>query len=397
MKNFSNYTDYDKKDNLHFESKAVHGALGTEPLTGAVSMPIFQAVTYRHPALGESTGFAYSRLENPTRQELERTMAILEGGIKAFAFSSGQAANMAVFSLLNPGDHVLLSDDIYGGTFRIIGDVFGKYGIEHTYVEMDDLDAVKAAIKPNTKMFFVETPTNPMMKVADIQALSEIAKSVGALMVVDNTFLTPYFQNPLDLGADIVVHSGTKYLGGHNDTLAGFLVTNREDISERFRFLIKTTGAGLAPFDCFLIQRGIKTLGVRMDRVQENAIEIAKWLKEQDIVKKVVYPGFKEHPGYEIIKKQARGFGAMLTFELTKKEYAINILEKVRMIKYAESLGGVETLITYPMTQTHADVPEHIRKQNGITDCVLRMSVGIENVKDLLNELEEVFAEVRGE
>ena len=397
MKNFSNYTDYDKKDNLHFESKAVHGALGTEPLTGAVSMPIFQAVTYRHPALGESTGFAYSRLENPTRQELERTMAILEGGIKAFAFSSGQAANMAVFSLLNPGDHVLLSDDIYGGTFRIIGDVFGKYGIEHTYVEMDDLDAVKAAIKPNTKMFFVETPTNPMMKVADIQALSEIAKSVGALMVVDNTFLTPYFQNPLNLGADIVVHSGTKYLGGHNDTLAGFLVTNREDISERFRFLIKTTGAGLAPFDCFLIQRGIKTLGVRMDRAQENAIEIAKWLKEQDIVKKVVYPGFKEHPGYEIMKKQARGFGAMLTFELTKKEYAINILEKVRMIKYAESLGGVETLITYPMTQTHADVPEHIRKQNGITDCVLRMSVGIENVKDLLNELEEVFAEVRGE
>ena len=203
MKNFSNYTDYDKKDNLHFESKAVHGALGTEPLTGAVSMPIFQAVTYRHPALGESTGFAYSRLENPTRQELERTMAILEGGIKAFAFSSGQAANMAVFSLLNPGDHVLLSDDIYGGTFRIIGDVFGKYGIEHTYVEMDDLDAVKAAIKPNTKMLFVETPTNPMMKVADIQALSEIAKSVGALMVVDNTFLTPYFQNPLKLGADI--------------------------------------------------------------------------------------------------------------------------------------------------------------------------------------------------
>ena len=397
MKNFSNYTDYDRKENLHFESKAVHGALGTEPLTGAVSMPIFQAVTYRHPALGESTGFAYSRLENPTRQELERTMAILEGGIKAFAFSSGQAANMAVFSLLNPGDHVLLSDDIYGGTFRIIGDVFGKYGIEHTYVEMDDLDAVKAAIKPNTKMFFVETPTNPMMKVADIQALSEIAKSVGALMVVDNTFLTPYFQNPLDLGADIVVHSGTKYLGGHNDTLAGFLVTNREDISERFRFLIKTTGAGLAPFDCFLIQRGIKTLGVRMDRAQENAIEIAKWLKEQDIVKKVVYPGFKEHPGYEIMKKQARGFGAMLTFELTKKEYAINILEKVRMIKYAESLGGVETLITYPMTQTHADVPEHIRKQNGITDCVLRMSVGIENVKDLLNELEEVFAEVRGE
>ena len=210
MKNFSNYTDFDTKENLHFESKAVHGALGTEPLTGAVSMPIFQAATFRHPELGESTGFAYSRLENPTRQELERTMAILEGGIKGFAFSSGQAANMAVFSLLNPGEHVILSDDIYGGTFRIIGDVFGKYGIEHTYVDMSDLDEVKAAIRPNTKMFFIETPTNPMMKVADIHAVSEIAKSVNALTVVDNTFLTPYFQKPLTLGADIVTHSSTK-------------------------------------------------------------------------------------------------------------------------------------------------------------------------------------------
>ena len=293
MKNFSNYTDYDKKDNLHFESKAVHGALGTEPLTGAVSMPIFQAVTYRHPALGESTGFAYSRLENPTRQELERTMAILEGGIKAFAFSSGQAANMAVFSLLNPGDHVLLSDDIYGGTFRIIGDVFGKYGIEHTYVEMDDLDAVKAAIKPNTKMFFVETPTNPMMKVADIQALSEIAKSVGALMVVDNTFLTPYFQNPLKLGADIVTHSSTKYLGGHNDTLSGIVVVkDNEEIAEKIHVHIKSHGSQLAPMDCWLLLRGIKTLPVRMDRHNENAKKVAEWLRTQPKVKKVYYVGF---------------------------------------------------------------------------------------------------------
>ena len=224
MKNFSNYTDYSTKEDLHFESKAVHGALGTEPLTGAVSMPIFQAATFRHPELGQTTGFAYSRLENPTRQELERTMAILEGGIQGFAFSSGQAANMAVFSLLNPGEHVILSDDIYGGTFRIIGDVFGKYGIEHTYVDMSELDEVKAAIRPNTKMFFVETPTNPMMKVADIHAISEIAKSIGALTVVDNTFLTPYFQKPLQLGADIVTHSSTKYLGGHNDTISGIVV-----------------------------------------------------------------------------------------------------------------------------------------------------------------------------
>ena len=250
-------------------------------------MPIFQTATFRHPELGESTGFAYSRLENPTRQELERTMAILEGGIKAFAFSSGQAANMAVFSLLNPGDHVLLSDDIYGGTFRIIGDVFGKYGIEHTYVEMDDLDAVKAAIKPNTKMFFVETPTNPMMKVADIQALSEIAKSVGALMVVDNTFLTPYFQNPLKLGADIVTHSSTKYLGGHNDTLSGIVVVkDNEEIAEKIHVHIKSHGSQLAPMDCWLLLRGIKTLPVRMDRHNENAKKVAEWLRTQPKSKK---------------------------------------------------------------------------------------------------------------
>ena len=328
---------------------------------GAISYPIYQSATYAHPGVGQSTGYDYSRLQNPTREHLEKTVASLENGIDALAFSSGMAAITLMMELFKPGDHLIVDADLYGGSIRLFNHVSEKNGIEFSSVDCHK-ENVAAYIRENTKAVYIETPTNPMMNVTDI-----------------------------------VVHSGTKYLGGHNDTLAGFLVTNREDISERFRFLIKTTGAGLAPFDCFLIQRGIKTLGVRMDRAQENAIEIAKWLKEQDIVKKVVYPGFKEHPGYEIMKKQARGFGAMLTFELTKKEYAINILEKVRMIKYAESLGGVETLITYPMTQTHADVPEHIRKQNGITDCVLRMSVGIENVKDLLNELEEVFAEVRGE
>ena len=359
---------------------------------GAISYPIYQSATYAHPGVGQSTGYDYSRLQNPTREHLEKTVASLENGIDALAFSSGMAAITLMMELFKPGDHLIVDADLYGGSIRLFNHVSEKNGIEFSSVDCHK-ENVAAYIRENTKAVYIETPTNPMMNVTDIKALAEITKKHNILLIVDNTFLSPYFQNPLDLGADIVVHSGTKYLGGHNDTLAGFLVTNREDISERFRFLIKTTGAGLAPFDCFLIQRGIKTLGVRMDRAQENAIEIAKWLKEQDIVKKVVYPGFKEHPGYEIMKKQARGFGAMLTFELTKKEYAINILEKVRMIKYAESLGGVETLITYPMTQTHADVPEHIRKQNGITDCVLRMSVGIENVKDLLNELEEVFAE----
>ena len=362
---------------------------------GAISYPIYQSATYAHPGVGQSTGYDYSRLQNPTREHLEKTVASLENGIDALAFSSGMAAITLMMELFKPGDHLIVDADLYGGSIRLFNHVSEKNGIEFSSVDCHK-ENVAAYIRENTKAVYIETPTNPMMNVTDIKVLAEITKKHSILLIVDNTFLSPYFQNPLNLGADIVVHSGTKYLGGHNDTLAGFLVTNREDISERFRFLIKTTGAGLAPFDCFLIQRGIKTLGVRMDRAQENAIEIAKWLKEQDIVKKVVYPGFKEHPGYEIMKKQAR-FGAMLTFELTKKEYAINILEKVRMIKYAESLGGVETLITYPMTQTHADVPEHIRKQNGITDCVLRMSVGIENVKDLLNELKEVFAEVRGE
>ena len=360
---------------------------------GAMTYPIYQTATYAHPGVGQSTGYDYSRLQNPTKEHLEKTVASLENGIDALAFSSGMAAITLMMELFKPGDHLIVDADLYGGSIRLFNHVSEKNGIEFSSVDCYK-ENVAGYIRENTKAVYIETPTNPMMNVTDIKALAEIAKEHNLLLIVDNTFLSPYFQNPLDLGADIVVHSGTKYLGGHNDTLAGFLVTNREDISERFRFLIKTTGA---PFYCFLIQRGIKTLGVRMDRAQENAIEIAKWLKKQDIVGKVIYPGFEEHPGYEIMKKQARGFGAMLTFELTKKEYAFEILENVKMIKYAESLGGVETLITYPATQTHADVPEEIRVKNGITDCVLRMSVGIENIKDLLNELEQVFAKVRGE
>ena len=389
MKNFSNYTDFDTKENLHFESKAVHGALGTEPLTGAVSMPIFQAATFRHPELGESTGFAYSRLENPTRQELERTMAILEGGIKGFAFSSGQAANMAVFSLLNPGEHVILSDDIYGGTFRIIGDVFGKYGIEHTYVDMSDLDEVKAAIRPNTKMFFIETPTNPMMKVADIHAVSEIAKSVNALTVVDNTFLTPYFQKPLTLGADIVTHSSTKYLGGHNDTISGIVVIkDNEEIADQIHIHMKSHGSQLAPLDSWLVLRGIKTLAVRMDRHNENAMKVAEWLRTQPKLS-------GQYRKYSIMRSRARkqttGFGGMISFTVDSFETVKKILKGVDMIMFAESLGGTETLITYPTTQTHEDTPADIKEKLGITDCFLRMSVGIENVEDIIADLDRAM------
>ena len=395
MKNFSNYTDYSTKEELHFESKAVHGALGTEPLTGAVSMPIFQAATFRHPELGHSTGYAYSRLENPTRQELERTMAILEGGIKGFAFSSGQAANMSVFSLLDPGDHIILSDDIYGGTFRIVGDVFGKYGITHTYVDMSDLQAVRAAITPKTKMFFVETPTNPLMKVADISEISKIAKEAGALTVVDNTFLTPYFQQPLKLGADIVTHSSTKYLGGHNDTISGIVVVkDNQEIADKIHVHIKSNGSQLAPLDSWLVLRGIKTLAVRMDRHNENAGKVAAWLREQPKVKKVYYVGFEDHKDYAVTKKQTTGFGGMISFTVDCFETVQRILKNVDMIMFAESLGGTETLITYPTTQTHEDTPKDVKEALGITDSFLRMSVGIENAEDIIADLDRAMNEV---
>ena len=323
-------------------------------------------------------------------------MATLEKGIDALALSSGMAAISLLMELFQPGDHIIADSDLYGGSIRLFDHVSQKNGIRFTrlYCYRDDIEA---AIRPNTKAIYVETPTNPMMNVSDIGAIAEIAKRHSLLLIVDNTFLSPYFQKPLTLGADIVVHSGTKFLGGHNDTLAGFLVTNREDISERLRFLIKTTGAGLAPMDSWLIQRGIKTLGIRMERAQSNAFALARWLKTQSLVADVIYPGLAEHPGHEIMKRQATGFGAMLTFRTVNKEAALAILEKVRLIRYAESLGGVETLMTYPTTQTHADVPKDIRERNGITESTLRVSVGIEDIEDLLAELETVFREVEQE
>ncbi len=360
---------------------------------GALTFPIYQTATYAHPAVGQSTGYDYSRLQNPTREHLEKVVASLEGGIDALALSTGMAAITLMMELFKPGDHLIVESDLYGGSIRLFNNVSEKNGIEFSRVACSNED-VESYVRDNTKAIYIETPTNPMMNVTDIGALAGIAKKHGLLLIVDNTFLSPYFQNPLKLGADIVIHSGTKYLGGHNDTLAGFIVTNNEEISEKLRFLIKTTGAGLSPFDSFLLERGIKTLGIRMERAQENAFALAEWLKKQDVVTKVIYPGLPEHPGHEIMKKQARGFGAMITFDLDTKEHAIALLEKVRMIKFAESLGGVETLITYPTTQTHADVPVEIREKNGITDSTLRLSVGIEDSKDLIAELEAVFKNI---
>ena len=357
---------------------------------GAISYPIYQTATYAHMGVGKSTGFDYSRLQNPTREHLEKVVATLENGLDALAFSTGMAAISTLMEIFKPGDHLIIDSDLYGGSIRLFDHISKKNGITFTSVNCCEEDVTKY-VNDRTKAIYIETPTNPMMNVTDISALSEIAKAHQLLLIVDNTFLSPYFQNPLDLGADVVVHSGTKYLCGHNDTLAGFLVTSREDISEQLRFLIKTTGAGLSPFDSWLLLRGIKTLAIRMEKAQENAFQLANWLKEQKPVKKVIYPGLPEHPGYEVMKKQSRGFGAMITFETESRDFALAILEKVRMIKFAESLGGVETLITYPFTQTHADVPQEIREKNGITESVLRLSVGIERAEDLIGELADVF------
>ncbi|MBR5359830.1 MAG: PLP-dependent transferase [Lachnospiraceae bacterium] len=360
---------------------------------GAISYPIYQTSTYAHPGVGQSTGYDYNRVSNPTRDQLQKTLASLEGGIDALAFSSGMAAITLLMEMFEPGDHIIADNDLYGGSIRLFKNVCSKHGLKFTSIDCHK-EKIEDYITADTRAVYIETPTNPMMNITDIKAVAGTAHDHGLLLIVDNTFMSPYFQNPLILGADIVVHSGTKYLGGHNDTLAGFLVTNREDVSDKLKYLYLTTGSCLAPFDSWLILRGIKTLGIRMERAEKNAKELAKWLSGRSAVKKVIYPGLSDHPGHEIQKEQARGFGAMLTMELESKEYALAILGKVRMIKYAESLGGVETLITYPVTQTHADVPEKIREANGITDRVLRLSVGIEDVSDLIDELTRVFDEI---
>ena len=357
---------------------------------GAVSFPIFQTATFAHPGVGQSTGYDYSRLQNPTREHLEQIVASLENGCDALAYSSGMAAIAAVMELFAPGDHLIVEEDLYGGSVRLFQSISRKNGLTFTCVDMSQED-IEAHITPDTKAVFIETPTNPMMHVVDIAKLAQITKAHGLLLIVDNTFLSPYLQNPLNLGADIVIHSGTKYLGGHNDTLAGFAVTGSEELSEKLRFLIKTTGAMLSPFDSWLLIRGIQTLSVRMKAAQDNACQIAWWLTKQKHVKKVLYPGLPSHPGHEIMKKQSRGFGAMVSFEVDSQEYACSILQKVKLIQYAESLGGTETLITYPITQTHADVPKELLEKNGITGGLLRLSAGIEDAEDLIADLSQAM------
>lgn len=379
---------------LSIESRCIH-LEGDDRASrfGAVSFPIYQTATFAHPALGESTGYDYSRVQNPTRQQLEKTVASLEQGTDAVAFSSGMAAILAVMELFAPGNHIVTEADLYGGTPRLFHTVSEPRGITFTSVSFSDgIGRAAAAIRPETKALYIETPTNPMMNVTDIRAAAELAHAHGALLIVDNTFLSPYLQNPLALGADIVVHSGTKYLSGHNDTLAGFAVVKDAALAARLREVSKTIGANLAPFDSWLLLRGIQTLAVRMDRAEENALALAEWLKLQPQVTRVIYPGLPEHPGHALMQRQARGFGAMLTFEVHDKRDVPVLLKTVKLIRFAESLGGTESLLTYPITQTHADVAPEVLAANGLTDRILRLSVGIENVNDLIADLAQAFA-----
>ena len=375
------------------ETICVHGGEHKFPDSReSLSMPIYQTAAFAHPDLGHSPDrFYYTRLTNPTRMHLEETVAALEGAEKAIAFTSGMAAITAVFELFAPGERILCSADLYGGTVLLFDSISKKNGLKLDLADTTDPETLRAAVTPDTKAIYIETPSNPMMNVTDIRFCAELAHSVGALLIVDNTFLSPYFQNPIALGADIVIHSGTKYLGGHNDTLAGFICLKDDTFSEKLYKISYTLGATLSPFDSWLMIRGIKTLAIRMERAQENALAIAAWLKQQEKVTKVYYVGLPEHPGYGVNAAQSRGSGAMLSFTVATPELAQQVLAKVKLFTFAESLGGPESLITFPATQTHADVAEEERNRLGITDCFLRMSVGLEKAEDLIADLDQAL------
>lgn len=357
--------------------------------TGAISTPIHLSATYRHPGFKMSTGYDYGRVANPTRDELENIMCALERGERAWAVSSGMAAINLVLQLFKPGDHILLSEDLYGGTVRLADDIYSQYGIDFEYVNTADTDLVKSKIRPATRGLFIETPSNPMMLVSDIAALAELAHANNAMLIVDNTFLSPHFQKPLTLGADIVVHSGTKYLCGHNDVIAGFVIVKAKDslAGKQMELFVKSEGPNLAPIDSWLMLRSIKTLGIRVERQAANAIKIAKWLKEQPMVTDVYYVGLAGHPGREIHRRQSNGDGSMISFKVKTADLAKAMLGRLKLICFAESLGGVESLLTYPIAQTHAEMPAELLAQTGLDDRLLRLSVGIEDVDDLLADL----------
>jgi len=381
---------------LGFDTLAIHAGQAPDPTTGAIMTPVYLTSTYVQTGPGEHKGFEYSRTQNPTRFALQDCLAALEGGRFGAAFASGLAAMDCLLHALQAGDHVVCSDDLYGGSFRLFDKVFRHMGLEFTYVDMTRAENVREAIRPGkTKMVWIETPTNPMLKLVDLSAVAAIAREAGAISVCDNTFASPYFQRPLEHGIDVVVHSMTKYLNGHSDVVAGCLVTNDEKIAEGIYFRQNAIGAVLGPMDSFLVLRGLKTLGVRMERHQENAKRIAAYLEAHPKVRKVVYPGLPSHPQHELAKRQMRGFGGMLSFEIDGGlQAADRFLRSVRIFALAESLGGVESLIEHPAIMTHASIPKETRDALGISDGLIRLSVGIENAEDLIDDLERAFAAV---
>lgn len=371
------------KATQHPDTLVLHTGNEIDGQYGALSIPIYQVSTFLQDSQGNTKGYEYSRAGNPTRDALEKAFAVLEHGQRASAFGSGLAAISAVFMLWNSGDHVVVSNVVYGGTYRLLTKVLNRMGIGSTFVDTTDLKAVEAAIQPNTKAIFVETPTNPLMEVSDLAAISALCRKKGLKMIVDNTFMSPYWQNPLQLGADIVVHSGTKYLGGHSDIVAGLVVSATEELGEEVHFMQKAMGGILGPQDSWLLMRGFKTLSVRMEKHEQNARALAEWLCTVPQIRKVYYPGLTSHPQHEIAKRQARGFGGMISFELETAAQADHLLDRLQVITLAISLGGVESLICCPAKSTHASVPKDVLEKLGVTDRLVRLSVGIENVEDL--------------
>lgn len=376
-----------QKNDMRLKTMVIHGGHGPEPHTGAVNVPIYLSSTFAQQKPGVHSGYEYSRSGNPTREAVERLIAALEGGVRGFAFASGLAAESTIISLLSAGDHVIVGDDVYGGTFRVVEHVFKRLGIEASYVDTTDAAEFARHMRPNTRMVIMESLTNPLMKVSDLKQLAKVTKAAGALLVVDNTFLTPYLQRPLALGADIVVHSATKYLSGHSDVVAGLVAVNDEQLGERIGYLQNAMGGILGVQDSYMLLRGTKTLALRMEAHERNAQQLAEWLQQQSWVKRVLYPGLPDHPGHAVLKQQASGFGGMLSFEAESVEMAERIVANTQLFALAESLGGVESLISIPSLMTHASVPSERRAAIGITDSLVRISAGIEDVADMMEDL----------
>lgn len=381
-----------KSDHFTKETNLIQLGVGFDDKTGAISVPIYPSATYRHPGVGESTGYDYTRSGNPTRQVLEHGLAELEGGSRGLVFSSGMAALTTFFLHFSQGDHLIVSEDLYGGTYRVLDQIFANFGLSVSYVNTTDAEAVAAAITDQTRALLVETPGNPLLGISDLAALGKLCQQNKILFAVDNTFLSPILQRPFEFGADVVIYSATKYLGGHNDLCAGVLIARDEELGEKFYFLQNSTGAILPPFDCWLLLRSLKTLALRIDQHCKNAMIVAKWLEQHPKVTEIYYPGLKQHPGHELSKSQANDFGGMLSFRVSSAEQARAVLKRLKLISFAESLGGVESLMTLPAIQTHADIPEAERQRLGICERLLRLSVGTESVEDIIADLQQALA-----